>query len=101
MGEIMKGKSPVFLWSLFVLAGCLTWVAYIKLWTYEQWWSDCVIILFFALSVFLGIMILKRTGLKTCPVLCIAVGLFVGQYWLVIAIVFYVVELLKLIDVHV
>lgn len=68
-------------WAPFILVSLLSIVAHKTLWAsylYVQ-----ILVALAILSVLLGLYALRATGFRLIPVIILAVGLVVGQWWLV------------------
>lgn len=74
-------RSDVTRYVPFAFASVFTGLAYATLWATEGYWL--YLSLLGALSAVFATMILRQTGLKLLPTLLVAVGLLVGQWWLV------------------
>ena len=69
------------LWSSFVVASLLTLLIYFTSWTIGPYWLVLSVLGF--LSVGLAISILARTGPKAWAIAGVAVGLVIGQWWVI------------------
>ena len=78
-------RSMVMVWALFASASLLTFCAYKTLWDTE--WYRVFLSFLGILSGGLGVILLRQTGLKLLPLAGVAIGLLVGQWWLVQALV--------------
>jgi hypothetical protein len=74
-------RSAVRLWAPFTCASLLTFVAYKTLWATQWYWV--FLSLLGLLNCGLSALVLRKTGLKYWPILGVAVGLLLGQWWLV------------------
>lgn len=77
----MNLKSLLSIWLPFAATSLLTLLIYTTLWAIGSYWA-----LLSIFGIFCGVFaarIIARTGLRWWPVVWVAVGLIIGQWWLI------------------
>ncbi len=77
----MNLKPQLSLWVPFVISSLLTLPVYATLWALGWYWV--LLSLLGALSGILAARIFAHTGLRRSSVIGVALGLLVGQWWLI------------------
>lgn len=80
----MNWKLQLSLWAPFAVSSSLTLLVYTTLWAAAWYWV--LLSLLGILSGILAARVLAHTGLRRWPVIGVAAGLFLGQWWLVEAV---------------
>ena len=80
-----EAKNAFILGMLFVVASMLTFLAYKVLWATEWYWGYLSVL--GIISATLAIRFLIQKGLKLWPVVGVILGLMIGQWWLVEALI--------------
>ena len=84
--EALRGRHAFWTrWALFGGASLLTWTAYKTLWATDWYWI--YLSLLGTLSAGLAIAVLRQAGFRFLPVAGVIVGLLVGQWWFVQAVI--------------
>lgn len=84
--EALRGRPALRTrWALFCGASLLTWAAYKTLWGTE--WYLIYLSLLSTLSAGLAIAVLRQAGFRLLPLAGVVVGLLVGQWWFVQAVI--------------
>ena len=73
------------LWAFFIGTSLLTSIAYWTLWATSWYWT--LLSILGVLSGILAAKILLLTGLKHRPIIGVAMGLLLGQWWFVVTLI--------------